>query len=610
MTPKRNQLKNRNDIKALKLRYKQHISLLTELFPTWSREDLLFAMDECQGDFDLTVNRISEGHASQWQVKKQKKTKFTEKPVRAPKKAQTKTINQKNTEAESNKPSWASILKGPEKEELNKEATQTATQVSQCKEATKAVEEPIQEVKGKCNKGLILEPIQSEASNTGPNYAEEPESTSIQPLEKNATQDTEQESIQEIEEDFTKDNIQSRVETSISELPQDHTQKILEETLTLVEITTNTVPEEVNEESTKNEELVEEQGKIAKVIETPEKIESAEKEPIKSEEKESRKHSAPVTKQQIHRVARRLNQTEAVVLPTNQSAPNTSLNVQFGSLSLSNEDEEGEEKEDKNKDKEIVPNTPFHSTPQPTSYREPVNDSEPNSILRGGVVNAEHSQPNYVPPVIYGHPVQPNQPDSYINPYYVPHPTGYTGVEYNSYDTQRMAYYDPYGQPLSTPANHLCREKFTNVPHHPPHSVSLHRYHPHPHPYIHPPLPQQHVVVAENSAPSPLSAPQYNGQPYFYQYYYPHLSYQNNDYYKYPVYGGGAGVGVGKAYEYPSYEEYRDAAHYDHKYNPTNHNEMMYKDQPNAGQQSQSTTNGNYYLPSHQNYPPYIRHPY
>lgn len=94
MPSKRNQPKSQNDFKTLKLRYKQYLSSLVELFPNWSQEDLLFVMDECQGDFDLAINRISEGYASQWGQVKTKKTKpVQKKPIKGEKKSTKLGIN-------------------------------------------------------------------------------------------------------------------------------------------------------------------------------------------------------------------------------------------------------------------------------------------------------------------------------------------------------------------------------------------------------------------------------------------------------------------------------------------------------------------------------------
>lgn len=52
---------NNNDLKSLRAQFKLSLSSLTELFPEWSQDDLLFVMDECQGDLDLAITRITEG---------------------------------------------------------------------------------------------------------------------------------------------------------------------------------------------------------------------------------------------------------------------------------------------------------------------------------------------------------------------------------------------------------------------------------------------------------------------------------------------------------------------------------------------------------------------
>ena len=70
------QRNNLNDIKSLRAQYRQSLPSLTELFPEWSHNDLLFVMDECQGDLDLAITRISEGYANQWGQVKSKKPKL------------------------------------------------------------------------------------------------------------------------------------------------------------------------------------------------------------------------------------------------------------------------------------------------------------------------------------------------------------------------------------------------------------------------------------------------------------------------------------------------------------------------------------------------------
>ncbi|KAI7873474.1 uncharacterized protein EV154DRAFT_528109 [Mucor mucedo] len=47
--------------KSLSYLYKSSLPSLTELFPDWSQEDLIFVMDECQGDLHVAIARISEG---------------------------------------------------------------------------------------------------------------------------------------------------------------------------------------------------------------------------------------------------------------------------------------------------------------------------------------------------------------------------------------------------------------------------------------------------------------------------------------------------------------------------------------------------------------------
>lgn len=54
---------NKNDIKSLRQLYRSSLPSLTELFPNWSQDDLLFVMDECQGELDLAIIRISEGES-------------------------------------------------------------------------------------------------------------------------------------------------------------------------------------------------------------------------------------------------------------------------------------------------------------------------------------------------------------------------------------------------------------------------------------------------------------------------------------------------------------------------------------------------------------------
>jgi hypothetical protein len=64
-----------NDLRSLKHQQRSSsLNSLTELFPAWKEDDLLTVMDECQGDLDLAITRISEGHANQWGQVKSKRS--------------------------------------------------------------------------------------------------------------------------------------------------------------------------------------------------------------------------------------------------------------------------------------------------------------------------------------------------------------------------------------------------------------------------------------------------------------------------------------------------------------------------------------------------------
>jgi hypothetical protein len=59
--PKSQQSSRGNDLKKLRAQYGTQLSTLRELFSQWSDEDLLFALQEADGDVELTAVRISEG---------------------------------------------------------------------------------------------------------------------------------------------------------------------------------------------------------------------------------------------------------------------------------------------------------------------------------------------------------------------------------------------------------------------------------------------------------------------------------------------------------------------------------------------------------------------
>ncbi|KAI8338157.1 hypothetical protein BC941DRAFT_424741 [Chlamydoabsidia padenii] len=145
-----------NDFITLKILYRQQLPTLCELFPGWSQEDLVATIHEANGDLELTIGRIMEGHTNQWDQVKTKKSKTQQKHIQAGdntnlRKPDTsrdisrgaksrngrsrgkfgdKSQGNKNDESlkeEEKKPSWASILKGPTKPEPPVSSTQPET---------------------------------------------------------------------------------------------------------------------------------------------------------------------------------------------------------------------------------------------------------------------------------------------------------------------------------------------------------------------------------------------------------------------------------------------------------------------------------------------------
>ncbi|KAH8886925.1 hypothetical protein GQ53DRAFT_329511 [Thozetella sp. PMI_491] len=62
------------DVGQLKKQYGTKVSLIKEMFPDWSEVDILYALQETDGDESVAVTRIADGTISQWgEVSKQKK---------------------------------------------------------------------------------------------------------------------------------------------------------------------------------------------------------------------------------------------------------------------------------------------------------------------------------------------------------------------------------------------------------------------------------------------------------------------------------------------------------------------------------------------------------
>ncbi|CAO3573487.1 unnamed protein product [Mortierella alpina] len=66
------------DLRHLRQEHGASLVTLKELFADWTEEDLLYAIQHAGGDLELTILRISDGHATQWgEVKGKKKTPKT-----------------------------------------------------------------------------------------------------------------------------------------------------------------------------------------------------------------------------------------------------------------------------------------------------------------------------------------------------------------------------------------------------------------------------------------------------------------------------------------------------------------------------------------------------
>lgn len=57
-------LEDEGEIGQLKQQYGSKVAVIKEMFPDWSSVDILFALQETDGDENLTVTRIAEGKLS------------------------------------------------------------------------------------------------------------------------------------------------------------------------------------------------------------------------------------------------------------------------------------------------------------------------------------------------------------------------------------------------------------------------------------------------------------------------------------------------------------------------------------------------------------------
>ncbi|KAL3479280.1 hypothetical protein BJX99DRAFT_222821 [Aspergillus californicus] len=62
------------ELGQMKKKYSDTLPMLKELFPDWTDEDLVFALEDADGDLEQAIDRISEGNVSQWGEVKKKTT--------------------------------------------------------------------------------------------------------------------------------------------------------------------------------------------------------------------------------------------------------------------------------------------------------------------------------------------------------------------------------------------------------------------------------------------------------------------------------------------------------------------------------------------------------
>ncbi|KPV76546.1 uncharacterized protein RHOBADRAFT_52538 [Rhodotorula graminis WP1] len=72
------------EVRGLRAKFGSKLATAKELFPDWTDEDILYAIQEANGDLEVTIVRMSEGLAQQWGAVKTKKDKKVEKAVAAP----------------------------------------------------------------------------------------------------------------------------------------------------------------------------------------------------------------------------------------------------------------------------------------------------------------------------------------------------------------------------------------------------------------------------------------------------------------------------------------------------------------------------------------------
>lgn len=54
-------LEEQGEIGELKKKYSSQLSMLKEVYPDWTDMDLVMALEECEGDIQITVDKITSG---------------------------------------------------------------------------------------------------------------------------------------------------------------------------------------------------------------------------------------------------------------------------------------------------------------------------------------------------------------------------------------------------------------------------------------------------------------------------------------------------------------------------------------------------------------------
>lgn len=83
------------EVGQLKKLYSSQVTIIKEMFPDWTDEDIVFALRETDGNLELTVERITDGTISQWgEVSKAKKDRLRTKVKETPLNSTTEAISQ------------------------------------------------------------------------------------------------------------------------------------------------------------------------------------------------------------------------------------------------------------------------------------------------------------------------------------------------------------------------------------------------------------------------------------------------------------------------------------------------------------------------------------